>query len=89
MGRERKPAVTDHYDIAVDFMDMTNDGRMWVRAVDARPGVEVAVGRHVIVGDDDADPRVAQIVAIDAEGNVEVMVLAGSAESHQDLLARA
>ncbi len=81
--------MTDRYDIAVDFMDMTNDRRMWVRAVDARSGVELAVGRHVIVGDDDADSRVAQIVAIDAEGNVELMVPAGSVESHQDLLARA
>jgi len=31
----------------------------------------------------------AQIVTIDAEGNVELMVLAGSVEPHQDLLARA
>ena len=48
----------------------------------------MTVGRHVMVGDDDADPRVAQIVGIDAEGNVELVVLAGSVESHQDLLAR-
>lgn len=81
--------MTDHYDVAVDFMDMTNDRRMWVRAVDARPGVDLAVGRHVIVGDDDADPRVARIVDTDAEGNVELVVLAGTVESHQDLLARA
>lgn len=59
--------MADRRDIAVDFMDMTNDRRMWVRAVDARPGVDLAVGRHVIVGDDDADPRVAQIVTLDPQ----------------------
>ena len=88
-GCEDVSSETVHYDVAVDFMDMTNDGRVWVRAVDARPGVKLAVGRHVIVGDEDADPRVAQIVATDADGNVELMVPAGSVESHQDLLARA
>ena len=81
--------MTDHYDIAVDFMDMTNDRRLWVRAADARPGVELTVGRHAIVGDDDADPKVARIVAIDADGNVALEVLPGSVESHLDLLAPA
>ncbi|MCU1497703.1 MAG: hypothetical protein JWM47_1656 [Acidimicrobiales bacterium] len=81
--------MPDRYDIAVDFMDMTDDRRMWVRAVDARPGVELAVGRHVIVGDTDADPSVACIIAIDADGNLDIEVLPGSVESHRDLLARA
>ena len=81
--------MTVHYDIAVDFMDMTNDRRLWARAADARLGVELTVGRHAIVGDDDADPKVARIVAIDADGNVELEVLPGSVESHLDLLAPA
>ena len=81
--------MTDHYDIAVDFMDMTNDRRLWARAADARPGVELTVGRHAIVGDDDADPKVARIVTIDADGNVELEVLPGSVDSHLDLLAPA
>jgi hypothetical protein len=81
--------VSDAYDIAVDFMDMTNDMRLWVRAVDVRGGFEPAVGRHAIVGDDDADPKVARIVAIDAEGNLELQVLRGTVESHLDLLAQA
>lgn len=81
--------MTVHYGIAVDFMDMTNDRRLWARAADARPGVELTVGRHAIVGDDDADPKVARIVAIDADGNVELEVLPGSVESHLDLLAPA
>lgn len=70
-------------------MDLTNEGRLWVRGTDARPGVEIAVGRHVVVGDEDADPKVAKIVAVDADGNVELEVLPGSVESHADLLAPA
>lgn len=81
--------MPDEYEIAVDFMDMTNDRLLWTRAADARLGVELAVGRYVVVGDDDADPKVAQIVAVDADGNVGLEVLPGSVESHADLLTPA
>jgi hypothetical protein len=81
--------VADDYEIAVDFMDMTNDRHLWTRAADARPGLDLAVGRHVVVGDEDADSKVARIVAVDADGNVELEVLPGSVESHSDLLAPA
>lgn len=77
------------YDIAVDFMDMNNHRHLWVRPADVRDGFEPVVGRHAIVGDDDADPKVARIVAIDPDGNLEVDVLAGSVESHRHLLSRA
>lgn len=79
--------MADDYEIAVDFMDMSSDRRMWVRAVDARSDLDVSVGRHVIVGDDDADSKVARIIAVDADGNLELEVLPGSVESHADLLA--
>lgn len=80
--------VATSYDIAVDFMDMTNDGRLWARPADVRDGFEPVVGRHAVVGDDDTDPKVARIVAID-DGNLELEVLPGSVESHHDLLAQA
>jgi hypothetical protein len=54
-----------------------------------RGGFEPAVGRHAVVGDDDADPKVARIVAIDATGNLELQVLPGSVESHPALFAQA
>ncbi len=81
--------MRDQYDIAVDYMDMTNDGRLWVRPIDVRAGASIAVGRYVVVGDDDADPRVARIVTLDDDGNVELQVLAGSVESHAELLTPA
>lgn len=79
----------DHYDIAVDFMDLTNDGRLWVRPADVRPGLSVEIGRYLVVGDDDADPRVARVVALDDDNNVELEVLPGSVESHAELLTPA
>jgi len=81
--------VAETYDIAVDFMDMTDDRRMWVRPADVRREIDLAVGRHLVVGDDDADPKVARIVAIDGDGNLELEVLPGTVESHLDLLAQA
>ncbi|MFN8104191.1 MAG: hypothetical protein U0U69_06990 [Acidimicrobiia bacterium] len=81
--------MADDFEIAVDFMDMTDDRHLWARAADARAGVQIAVGRHVVVGDDDADPKVARIVTIDADENIELEVLPGSVESHADLLTPA
>lgn len=81
--------MADRCDIAVDFMDMTNDRRLWVRRADLRGGFAAEVGRHAVVADDDADPKVARIVAVDDDGNVELEVLPGSVESHHDLLAQA
>ena len=74
------------YDLAVDFMDMTNDRRLWTLLEDARPGFVPITGRHVIVGDQDAVPAVARIVSVNAEGHIELEVLPGSVDSHRDLL---
>ena len=49
-------------------MDMTDEHRLWATRGDVRLGLEPVVGRHVVVGDDDADPRVARIVSVDSLG---------------------
>ena len=36
--------MTEAYDIAIDFMDMTDDGRLWARAIDVRNGFVPEVG---------------------------------------------
>ena len=76
----------DDHDLDVDFMDMTNDRRLWTRMEDARPGFVPAVGRHVIVGCEDANPAVARILSVNAVGHIELEVLPGSVDSHRDLL---
>jgi hypothetical protein len=81
--------VPDTYDIAIDFMDMTDDRRLWATPADTRAGFEPIIGRHAVVGDEDADPRVARILSVDGDGNVELEVLPGAVESHLDLLTLA
>ncbi len=75
-------------DLIVDFMDMTDDRYLVTRLADARPGYESVVGAYAVVGDDGADPRVARILSIDADGIIELEVLPGPLEQHRDLLAR-
>lgn len=77
------------YDLGVDFMDMTVDRRLWTRLVDARAGFVPIAGRYVVVGCDDADPAVARIMSVDAEGRIELEVLRGPVETHRGLLASA
>ena len=86
---ERRADVTPEYDLAVDFMDMTDDRRLWARRSDARNGLRAEVGGYVIVGDEDADPRVARIVDVDSGGNIELEVLAGSVEANLGLVTQA
>ncbi len=86
VGRVGGGLLVDGYDLDVDFMDMTSGRRLWTRLQDARPGFVAIAGRHVIVGCEDADPAVAQILSVNAEGHIEVEVLRGSVDSHRDLL---
>lgn len=74
-------------DLEVDFMDMTNGRRLWARLEDARPGFVPVAGRHVTVGCEDAEPAVARVLSVNADGDIELEVLPGSVESHRDLLA--
>lgn len=81
--------MTDTYDIAVDFMDMDDARRLWARSADVRADFEARPGAHAIVGDDGADPRVARIVSIDDDGNIELEVLPGGVEANRVFVARA
>ena len=53
---------------------------------DAGPGIEIKAGRYLIVGDDDADPAVAQVIEIKDDGTVLLRVLPGHAEQHSALV---
>ena len=53
---------------------------------DAAPGTDIKAGRYVIVGDDDADPAVAQVVEVKDDGTVLLRVLPGDAEQHVGLV---
>ena len=50
-------------------------------------GVELSAGRFVIVGNEDADPAVAEIVRVEGRGVLLVRVLPGSVGDRLHLLA--
>jgi hypothetical protein len=79
--------MSDHdYDIWVDFMTMRNDGRIWTRMSDVRTGFVPVAGQYAVVGCEDADPAVAQIVSVDIEEGIHLRVLKGSVDEHRHLL---
>jgi hypothetical protein len=53
---------------------------------DVVPGTDLMAGRYLIVGDEDADPAVAQVVEIRDDGTVLLRVLPGHAEQHLALI---
>ena len=74
------------YDMWVDFQRMHDDGRLLARTRNARPGLTIAAGMYLLVGCEDADPAVAQVTSITADGSVELQVLPGAARDHSALL---
>ena len=73
------------WDMWVDFARVY-DGMTYGDLRDAQSGVVVEPGRYLIVGDDDADPAVAQVVEVRTDGVVLLKVLPGHADRHLGLL---
>ena len=72
----------------VDFHRTDGSGLTHANVRDAAPGVDLEIGRYVVVWDEGADAGVAEIVQIDPDGIVLVRVLPGPAEDHLDLVGR-
>lgn len=73
------------WDLWVDFMRTDSDGLTHGSMRDARPGLVLHVGDHIVVGNEDADPAVARVADIDSDGVVLLAVLPGSVEEHRSL----
>jgi hypothetical protein len=73
------------WDLWVDFMRTDEDGLTHASMRNARPGLTLHVGDHIVVGNEDADPAVARVVSVDPDGIVLLAVLPGPAEDHQAL----
>ena len=74
------------WDLWVDYLRTDGDGFTHTSTRKARPGVELGVGAHVVVGNEDAEPAVARVVSVDEDGVVLVAVLPGPVDAHRDLL---
>jgi len=76
-------------DLWVDFQRMQDNGRLLARARNARPGLTLVAGMHLVVGCEDAEPAVARVLTVTADGSVELQVLDGPVDLHRNLLATA
>lgn len=74
------------WDLWVDYLRTDGDGLTHTSTRNARPGVTLREGSHLIVGNEDADPAVARVVSVDEDGVVLVAVLPGPVEAHRNLL---
>jgi hypothetical protein len=74
------------WDLWVDFLRTDGDGLTHASLRNARAGLSVEPGQHIVVGNEDADLAVARVVSVGADGVVLVAVLPGPAGDHLDLL---
>ena len=74
------------YDLWVDFQRMQDDGRLLARAHNARAELVIIAGMHLVVGCEDADPAVAEVLSVAADGSIELRVLPGAAADHRALV---
>jgi hypothetical protein len=72
----------------IDYHRTDVHGMTHANSRNAAPGTKLVVGEHVVVGSDEADPAVAEVVQVGPEGLVLVRVLPGPAQAHLDLVGR-
>lgn len=80
---------TVKWDLWVDYHRTDGECLTHTNVRNAGPGVELKQGEHVVVGNEEADPAVAEVVAIKSSGVVLVRVLPGPAEDHLHLVEHA
>lgn len=74
------------WDLWIDYHRRDADGLTHGNARNLRAGVSVESGVHIVVGNDEAEPAVAEVVRIDDDGVVLVRVLPGTLDDHRHLL---
>lgn len=74
------------WDLWVDFLRTDGEGLTHGSLRNARAGLVIEPGEHIVVGNEDADPAVARVVSVGADGVVLVAVLPGPVGDHLDLL---
>jgi hypothetical protein len=74
------------WDLWIDYHRQDEDGLTHASVLDASPGVALRPGAYVVVGNEEADRAVAEVVSVDDEGIVLVRVLPGPADDHLHLI---
>lgn len=77
--------VVGRLDLWVDFHRVDSAGLTHAHVDDATAGAHLEQGGFIVVGDDGADPGVAEVVEVRSDGVVLLRVLPGHAELHREL----
>jgi hypothetical protein len=73
--------------ILLDYHRVAPGGLTRARRSDVRPGVQLSQWDYVVVvGDEDAEPAVAQVVDISSDGAILLRILEGSVANNAHLL---
>lgn len=75
------------WDVWVDYHRTDGEGLTHTNVRNAKSGVRLEPGAHVVVGNEEADPAVAQVIAVEERGVLLVRVLPGSVEDNLGLVA--
>lgn len=76
------------WDLWVDYHRTDGAGLTHTHLEDVENHIEIVPGAYVVVGNEEADPAVAEVVSVEPDGLVLVRVLPGPAEEHRHLTGR-
>ena len=74
------------WDLWIDFQRAEDGGLTHANVRDLRAGLDVKVGDTLVVGNEDADPGVGEVVELGERGFLLVRVFAGSVEENRHRL---
>jgi len=74
------------WDLLVDYHRTDDAGLTHTNQRNASSGVELRAGMHLVVGNEEADPAVAEVIEVRDDGTVLVSVLPGPVDSHLHLI---
>jgi hypothetical protein len=72
----------------IDYHRTDAEGLTHGNTRNAAEGTKLVVGEYIVVGNEEADPAVAEVIQVGPDGLVLVRVLPGPAEAHLDLMDR-
>jgi hypothetical protein len=78
--------VESKWDLWVDYQRTDGEGLTHTSLKDLERALDLRPGMFVVVGNDEADSAVAEVVAVEMDGVVLVRVLPGSAHEHLHLV---
>jgi hypothetical protein len=67
--------MTVQWDLWVDYHRTDGDGLTHTRVKDLERPLDLHPGMYIVVGNEEADPGVAEVVAVESDGLVLVRVL--------------